>query len=122
MIYHKKTSWLPIVFIPQFHLFVKEVYIIVTVNVQKSLLIRPFLDNLVPQEILDRGITAQKAYEMALKSGRTKARRILIMLIGQSRAGKTSLLRSLKGKALMQGLSPYVMTTCIHVFRVDNIK
>jgi hypothetical protein len=54
---------------------------------------------LAPPEILARGPRAQEAYENALKSGKTQNRRVPIMFIGQSRAGKTSLLRSLKGIA-----------------------
>jgi polynucleotide 5'-kinase involved in rRNA processing len=64
-----------------------------------------FCINTAPEEILARGPKAQEAYEIALRSGKTKYCRVPIMLIGQSRAGKTSLLRSLKRKAIIK---------CIH--------
>ena len=52
---------------------------------------------LVPPEILARGITALNAYNRALNDGKTLVKRVPIMLIGQDRAGKTSLKKSLKG-------------------------
>ena len=51
----------------------------------------------MPPEILARGPSALKAYNKALKDGETSVRRVPIMLIGQDRAGKTSLKKSLKG-------------------------
>ena len=51
----------------------------------------------VPPEILSRGLSALEAYNKALADGKTSARRVPIMLIGQDRAGKTSLKKSLKG-------------------------
>ena len=51
----------------------------------------------VPAEILARGPTALEAYNKALACGRTSVKRIPIMLIGQDRAGKTSLKKSLRG-------------------------
>ena len=54
----------------------------------------PFL---VPLEILARGPSALEAYNKALADGQTTVRRVPIMLIGQDRAGKTSLKKSLKG-------------------------
>ena len=50
-------------------------------------------------EILARGPEAVRAFQRALNEGKTRVRRIPIMLIGQERAGKTSLLKSLKGEA-----------------------
>ena len=52
---------------------------------------------LVPPEILARGPAALEAYKQALAEGRTSVKRVPIMLIGQNRAGKTSLKKSLKG-------------------------
>ena len=52
----------------------------------------------VPEEILSRGLLTLHAYNKALREGKTKVRRLPIMLIGQDRAGKTSLKRSLKGE------------------------
>ena len=51
----------------------------------------------VPPEILARGPEALEAYHKALAEGRTSVKRVPIMLIGQDRAGKTSLKKSLKG-------------------------
>ena len=51
----------------------------------------------VPPEILARGSSAVEAYERALASGKTSDKRLPLMLIGQHRAGKTSLMKSLKG-------------------------
>ena len=58
------------------------------------ILVTPFL---VPLEILARGPSALEAYNKALADGQTTVRRVPIMLIGQDRAGKTSLKKSLKG-------------------------
>ena len=46
---------------------------------------------IVPGEIIARGPEAKRAYENALKNGKVKVYRGRIMLIGQDRAGKTSL-------------------------------
>ena len=51
----------------------------------------------VPSEIEARGPRAKLAYKNALKRGKVKVYRARIMLIGQSRAGKTSLKKSLLG-------------------------
>ncbi|XP_068688927.1 uncharacterized protein [Montipora foliosa] len=51
----------------------------------------------VPPEILARGSSAVASYFKALADGRTSIKRVPIMLIGQDRAGKTSLKKSLKG-------------------------
>ena len=51
----------------------------------------------VPPEILARGPSALEAYNKALADGKTSVRRVPIMLIGQDRAGKTSLKKSLRG-------------------------
>ena len=50
-----------------------------------------------PPEINLRGPRALEAYNRALTEGRTRARRIPIMLVGQDRSGKTSLKKSLQG-------------------------
>ncbi|XP_022809804.1 LOW QUALITY PROTEIN: uncharacterized protein LOC111346802 [Stylophora pistillata] len=54
------------------------------------------LQDIVSKEIAD-GHSAQLAYERALKDGYVKVYRGRIMLIGQDRAGKTSLKKSLLG-------------------------
>ena len=53
---------------------------------------------LVPSEILARGRLAIEAYRRALLEGKGYARRVPVMIIGQTRTGKTSLKRSLKGE------------------------
>ena len=52
---------------------------------------------IVPSEIIARGPEAKRAYENALKNGKVKVYRGRIMLIGQDRAGKTSLKKHLLG-------------------------
>ncbi|XP_068689890.1 uncharacterized protein [Montipora foliosa] len=52
---------------------------------------------LLPEEISLRGPLAVEAYNKALSKGKTRVRRIPVMLIGQDRSGKTSLKKSLKG-------------------------
>lgn len=51
----------------------------------------------VPPEIRARGPSALEAYNKALADGKTSVKRVPIMLIGQDRAGKTSLKKSLRG-------------------------
>ena len=51
----------------------------------------------VPSEIEARGPRAKLAYKNALNAGKVKVYRARIMLIGQGRAGKTSLKKSLLG-------------------------
>ena len=51
----------------------------------------------VSPAILARGSSAVEAYNKALTKGKTSVKRVPIMLIGQDRAGKTSLKKSLKG-------------------------
>ena len=51
----------------------------------------------VPSEIKARGPEAKRAYENALRNGKVKVYRGRIMLIGQDRAGKTSLKKNLLG-------------------------
>ena len=52
---------------------------------------------MTPAEINLRGPRALEAYEKALTEGKTRLKRIPIMLIGQDRSGKTSLKTSLQG-------------------------
>ena len=52
---------------------------------------------MTPLEINLRGPRALEAYNKALSEGKTRVRRIPIMLIGQDRSGKTSLKKSLLG-------------------------
>ena len=56
-----------------------------------------FFGPLAPPEILARGPSALEAYKKALEGGKTSVKRVPVMLIGQDRAGKTSLKKSLKG-------------------------
>ena len=58
---------------------------------------------LVPPEIQARGIEAERAFQRALKKGKVRVYRGRIMLIGQNRAGKTSLKKSLLGMAFDPG-------------------
>ena len=51
----------------------------------------------VPFEISARGPEALRAYQRALKDGKTCDRSVPIMIVGQDRSGKTSLKKSLKG-------------------------
>ena len=51
----------------------------------------------VPPEIQERGPEAQRAFLKAMWSGKVQVYRTRIMLIGQDRAGKTSLKKSLLG-------------------------
>ena len=51
----------------------------------------------VPPEIRGRGPRAERAFQKAMKSGKVKVYRGRIMLLGQERAGKTSLKKSLLG-------------------------
>ena len=50
-----------------------------------------------PAEIRARGLAAVEAYNKALSQGKTLVKRLPLMLIGQDRAGKTSLKKSLRG-------------------------
>ena len=52
----------------------------------------------VPSEIRSRGPLAVQTYNSALKDGKTNIKRIPVMIIGQGRAGKTSLKKSLTGE------------------------
>ena len=52
---------------------------------------------MTPPEIDLRGPRALEAYNKALSEGKTRVRRIPIMLIGQDRSGKTNLKKSLQG-------------------------
>ena len=52
---------------------------------------------MTPPEINLRGPRALEAYSKALTEGKTRLKRIPIMLIGQNRSGKTSLKKSLQG-------------------------
>ena len=52
----------------------------------------------VPEEINLRGPLAVEAYNKALNEGKTRFKRLPIMVIGQDRSGKTSLKNSMMGK------------------------
>ncbi|XP_044169476.1 uncharacterized protein LOC114951256 [Acropora millepora] len=54
-------------------------------------------EKVTPPEIHLRGPRALEAYYKALEEGKTRVRRIPVMLVGQARSGKTSLKKSLKG-------------------------
>ena len=51
----------------------------------------------IPAEIRARGPEAKRAFQKAMKSGKVRVYRGRIMLLGQDRAGKTSLKKSLLG-------------------------
>ena len=51
----------------------------------------------VPAEIRGQGPRAERAFQKAMQSGKVKVYRGRIMLLGQGRAGKTSLKKSLLG-------------------------
>ena len=51
----------------------------------------------VPAEIRGRGPRAERAFQKAMQCGKVKVYRGRIMLLGQERAGKTSLKKSLLG-------------------------
>ena len=51
----------------------------------------------VPPEIQARGVEAEHAFQNALKKGKVSVYRGRVMLVGQNRAGKTSLKKSLLG-------------------------
>ncbi|XP_015758966.1 PREDICTED: uncharacterized protein LOC107338244 isoform X2 [Acropora digitifera] len=57
----------------------------------------PHCSQVTPLEISLRGPRALEAYNKALEEGKTRLKRIPIMLIGQDRSGKTSLKKSLQG-------------------------
>ena len=52
----------------------------------------------VPEDINLRGPLAVEAYNKALNEGKTRVKRLPIMVIGQDRSGKTSLKNSMMGK------------------------
>ena len=52
----------------------------------------------IPLYILARGDETKAAYKRALETGETLDKRVKVMLIGQDRVGKTSVVRSLKGE------------------------
>ena len=56
------------------------------------------LADLIPPAVVARGSKAKAAYRRALENGKTRDVRVRIMLIGESKAGKTSLKRFLKGE------------------------
>ncbi|XP_044173306.1 uncharacterized protein LOC114955872 [Acropora millepora] len=58
---------------------------------------RTCIIHVTPPEINLRGPRALEAYNKALTEGKTRVKRIPIMLIGQERSGKTSLKKSLQG-------------------------
>ncbi|XP_022797299.1 uncharacterized protein LOC111335609 [Stylophora pistillata] len=84
---------------------------------------------IVPEEILARGPLTLYAYNKALMEGKTKVRRLPIMLIGQDRAGKTSLKRSLKGERFDANekstsgieVDPFLFEVTTEVWRLQNL-
>ena len=52
----------------------------------------------VPSYVTARGPRAIAAYQRAKTTGKTLDRRVKVLLIGQDRVGKTSVVRSLKGE------------------------
>lgn len=59
--------------------------------------------SIVPPEIQARGVEAELAFQRALKQGKVRVYRGRVMLIGQNRAGKTSLKKSLLGMTFDPG-------------------
>ena len=51
-----------------------------------------------PTEIVSQGETAMRAYQVALEGGSIETMRVRVMIIGQDRTGKSSLIRSLLKK------------------------
>jgi len=78
--------------LPDFLRFVKRVQSLVVCEMKQT---GP--SPTIPAEILARGPSALEAYNKALADGKTSVKRVPIMLIGQDRAGKTSLKKSLRG-------------------------
>ncbi|XP_074606683.1 uncharacterized protein LOC141859725 isoform X2 [Acropora palmata] len=78
--------------LPDFLRFVKKVQCFVVCEMKQT-----GLSPTIPAEILARGPSALEAYNKALADGKTAVKRVPIMLIGQHRAGKTSLKKSLRG-------------------------
>ncbi|XP_067041649.1 uncharacterized protein [Acropora muricata] len=58
---------------------------------------KDFKGSSIPAEIRARGPLAERAFQKALQTGKVKVYRGRIMLLGQDRAGKTSLKKSLLG-------------------------
>lgn len=56
-----------------------------------------FVGSVIPLEIQARGPRAELAFQKALRNGRVQVFRGRIMILGQDRAGKTSLKKSLLG-------------------------
>ena len=56
-----------------------------------------FVGSVIPPEIQARGPRAELAFQKALQNGRVQVFRGRIMILGQDRAGKTSLKKSLLG-------------------------
>ena len=84
--------------------------------------------SLVPSEIKARGRRAKLAYENALKTGKVKVYRARIMLIGQDRAGKTSLKKSFlglpfdPGEESTDGIEVWPVKFEVDINRVKNWK
>ncbi|XP_044176227.1 uncharacterized protein LOC114959826 isoform X2 [Acropora millepora] len=66
-------------------------------NVQEQFNYESLDGSFVPAEIRGRGPRAERAFQKAMQSGKVKVYRGRIMLLGQDRAGKTSLKKSLLG-------------------------
>ena len=68
------------------------------IPVTSTCFLLPFTGSSIPAEIRLRGARAERAFQKAMQTGRkVKVYRGRIMLLGQDRAGKTSLRRSLLG-------------------------
>ena len=66
----------------------------------------------VPRAIRARGSAAELAYRKALKEGKTRDRRIPLMLIVSARSGKTSLKRSLAGQKFLENQASTEVVDC----------
>ena len=68
------------------------------IPVTSTCFLLPFTGSSIPAEIRRRGARAERAFQKAMQTGRkVKVYRGRIMLLGQDRAGKTSLRKSLLG-------------------------
>ena len=65
---------------------------------QNIIELRDFSDTDTPAEILARGPAAHQAYIEASQNGTKPVYRTRLMLVGQERVGKTSLMKNITGQ------------------------
>ena len=61
---------------------------------------------MIPAAIKRRGPKFVEEYRRALKEGKTSIRRLQLLVLGEQRVGKTSLVRSMLGKKFLPDCSP----------------